>query len=64
MFAVECAGLTLAMQRAQRFLVERGLHYCVILVIIAGTFGVVMLLLNGKRLLSNMKLINQISKRE
>ena len=63
-FGVGCAGLTLAMQRAQRFLVERGLHYCVILVIIAGTFGVVMLLLNGKRLLSNMKLINQISKRE
>jgi O-antigen/teichoic acid export membrane protein len=61
-FAAESLILTLALTGIRRLLAQSGLHYFVILVIIAGIYGIVMLLLNGKKLLGDMLAVNRASK--
>lgn len=64
LFAAESVALTLALIPLRQLLSGMGLHYFAVLVIVAGIYGVLMLLLNGKRLLGDMKKVNSISKRD
>ena len=59
LFAVESLIMTLWLFRAQAWMAAKGIHYLVILVMICGVYGVVMLLLNGKRLLKALKNVNK-----
>ncbi len=64
LFATESIGLTLLLELCSRYLRNLDMHYFFALMVIAGLYGVIMLLLNGKRLLSNMKKVSNIAKTE
>jgi O-antigen/teichoic acid export membrane protein len=57
-FAVEIVGLIIVLGLCGKYLSNCGVHYFVTLMIIAGTYGIIMLLFNGKRLLRDMKTVN------
>ena len=63
-FIAESVALTVALSFLQMHLEKMDVHYFVILVIVAGIYGIAMLLLNGKRLLADMKRVNLISSGE
>jgi O-antigen/teichoic acid export membrane protein len=58
-FVAESVVLTVALSFLQQALEARDVHYFLILVIVAGLYCLVMLLLHGKRLLSAMKKISR-----
>lgn len=58
LFAVESMVLTFCLYQAQKWLEKMDVHYFLILLIICGTYGLTMLLLNGKRLLRLLKQVN------
>lgn len=58
-FALESLAAVLLFSRLQRFLVSAGLSYFLVLIVVCGLYGVTMLLLNGRRLLQDMKQINR-----
>lgn len=60
-FLTESLVLTLVLYRVQTWLAARGLHYFAVLVLVAGLYGGVMLLLHGKRLLRDLKRVNSMS---
>ncbi|MBQ8028909.1 MAG: polysaccharide biosynthesis protein [Clostridia bacterium] len=64
LFAAESVVLTVLLRMLSAFLSEKGVHYFLILAGVAGLFGVIMLVLNGKRLLSNMKEVNKVLKQK
>ena len=57
-FPTENALLMVIMHKVQRWLYERDVHYMAILAIVCGTYGVIMLLLNGIRLLRALKQVD------
>ena len=61
-FATEAVILAVILGMLGRYLHSVDLHYFVILMIVAGTYGISMLALNGKRLLGNMRQLNGLSK--
>ena len=58
MFCVKNKFLMQIMQNVQSWLHERDVHYMAILAIVCGAYGVIMLLLNGKRLLRALKQVD------
>jgi peptidoglycan biosynthesis protein MviN/MurJ (putative lipid II flippase) len=62
LFIVEAVVLTAALSFVDRALDYLDVHYFVILVLIAGVYAAVMLLLNFKRIVANMKKLNTLSK--
>lgn len=60
-FALESLVATLLLYQVQRWLVSRGMGYLLILVLVAGVYGALMLLLHGKRLMRALKQVNSIS---
>lgn len=58
LFLAENALLMFAMHKVQRWLDVKNVHYMAILAIVCGTYGVIMLLLNGKRLLRALKQVD------
>lgn len=62
LFIVETLILTAALSYVARVLDAKDVHYFVILMIVCGAYVLIMLLLNFKRLLANMKKVNSISK--
>lgn len=63
-FAAESLVLTLLLRCGQQWLAAKGVHYFAILVLVAGVYGGVMLLLHGKRLLCALKQVNTLSSRD
>jgi O-antigen/teichoic acid export membrane protein len=61
LFVAESVVLTVALSFLSRWLDKMDVHYFVILVSVAGLYGVVMLALNGKRLLKVLKKVNRKS---
>ena len=58
LFAAENIVLMCVLSMIQKLMAKQGLHYFVILVTIVGIYGIVMLLLNGKRFLGALKEVN------
>ena len=58
LFLAENAALTALLYLAQQWLEKMNVHYFLILVIICGTYGFLMLLLHGKRLLRVLKQVD------
>lgn len=58
LFVTESALLTIALSAFRRMLELWDVHYFLILIIIAGLYGIVMLLLNGRRLLDALHNVN------
>jgi len=61
-FITEGVFLLFALRILGDYLSSIDLHYFFILVIVAGIYGISMLILNGKRLLDNMKTMNRLSR--
>ncbi len=61
MFFCESIVLTLFLRAVSSQLEKLNWHYFIILVVTAGAYGAVMLLLNGKRFLKNIKQLNSLS---
>ena len=61
LFIAESAFLTVALSFLSRWLDKMDVHYFIILVSVAGLYGIIMLLLNGKRLLKVLKKVNRKS---
>ena len=59
-FTVESSALTIAMTLLQNLLAQLDVHYFAIIVFVAGLYGVVMLMVNGKRLISALKRVNSV----
>lgn len=59
MFALESLLLTALLYFVQTWLASANWHYLAILVLVCGTYGGVMLLLHGKRLLRDLKQVNR-----
>jgi len=64
LFFAENAFLVFGLSKLQQYLDKANIHYFLILIIVAGLYGGIMLLLNGKRLLFDMKNVNALSKRQ
>lgn len=62
LFLIESLILTFALQYVGKVMDNNDVHYFLIIMIIAGLYVAVMLLLNGKRLLADMKQMNKVSK--
>lgn len=62
-FILESLVLTVILGLLREYMDSIHVHYFVIILIVAGIYGILMLLLNGKRLLSDMKLVDSISRR-
>lgn len=62
-FILESLVLTVILGLLREYLDSIHVHYFMIILIVAGIYGILMLLLNGKRLLSDMKLVDSISRR-
>ena len=62
LFVVEAVVLTAVLSFVDRVLDYLDVHYFVILVLVAGVYAAVMLLLNFKRIVANMKKLNTLSK--
>lgn len=60
-FITEGIVLTITLNMLGHFLDSMDLHYFLILIIVAGTFGITMLVFNGKRLFEDMKILNRLS---
>ena len=60
-FVAESAVLTVALSFVQQAMEARDIHYFLILVTVAGAYGLIMLLLHGKRLLRALKKVNSAS---
>ena len=63
-FLAVSAALTLGLYQLQHWLMGRGLHYVVVLLITGGAYGLLMAALYGKRLLRAMKTMNKKTKKE
>ncbi len=61
-FSAESIVCTVIFTAITSKLESLNLHYFIILLISAGSFGVIMAVLNGKRFLVNMKQVNKLSK--
>jgi len=59
-FVLESVALTFALSKLREYLHGMNIHYFAILVIVAGIYGITMLLLNGKRLLSDLYRVNRV----
>lgn len=59
LFLAENAVLTILLYHAQLWLEQKDVHYVAILAIIGGSYGCIMLALNGKRLLRCLKQVNE-----
>lgn len=62
LFLSESLAAIIVFSLMRRLLENTGMHYFVILILIGGPCAGSLLLLNGKRLLQNLKFVNQISK--
>jgi len=63
LFVLENIVLTFALYRFQQLLAAWDVHYFLTLLIVAGIYGIVMLLLNGRRLIGDMKQVNKVSRK-
>ncbi len=61
-FAAESLIMTVGLMFVQQIMADQGVHYFVVLMAICGMYGAMMLLLNGKRLLRDMKKVNNTAK--
>ncbi|MBO5702773.1 MAG: oligosaccharide flippase family protein [Clostridia bacterium] len=61
LFAAESVALTVALSFLSKWLDKMDVHYFIILVSVAGLYGIIMLVLNGKRLLKVLKKVNRKS---
>ena len=61
LFLAESVALTVALGFLSRWLDKIDVHYFIILVSVAGLYGIIMLVLNGKRLLKALKKVNRKS---
>lgn len=59
LFTAENLVLTFFMSMVQKKLADLGMHYFVILVAVCGAYGIIMLLLNGKRLFRVLRMVNK-----
>ena len=59
---VESIVLVFALSILRQYLEKMDVHYFLILIIVAGIYGVSMLFINGRRLLADMKKVNHIAK--
>lgn len=62
LFVSESIVLMLVLNGLQKLLEKWDVHYFFVLTIVAGIYVVIMLLVNGKRLIGDMKRVNNISK--
>ena len=63
-FALLSAAATFGLYQGQKWLASTGMNYVFVLVITSGIYGLVMVVLYGKRLLRALKNVNKVTKRE
>lgn len=61
LFLAENAAALFALSWVQRRLAETGLHYLAVVLIVCGAYGVLMLLLNGRRFMADLKQVNVLT---
>ena len=64
MFIVESIALTLGLSYFSSVLQDSNWNYLVILFVVAGIYGAVMVMINGKRFIKNMKEMNRMVKKD
>lgn len=60
-FMAENAVAVMIFARVQRWLTGKGIHYFPVLLLVGGGYGLLMLLLHGKRLLRSLKNVNKVT---
>ena len=63
-FVLLSAAATFGLYQGQKWLASTGMNYVFVLVITSGIYGLVMVVLYGKRLLRALKNVNKVTKRE